>query len=639
MTKDKARALTTREQCRDKISVWYGSEDNYLHGLKEVVANGVDNVINNFNDGEMSVVLDDDMRTMNVADTGTGIPFEDIVLDSEGREKKRYEILFENLFGGTNYDNNENGKIATGTNGCGTCVLNHTSDLFIVASSREGECKQLVYKDGGVFDSLELSHKTKAHGTRVTFKLSEEVYTNTVYNVDDVKAFLDRIAGCVPNMDFIFTHNGERIVLRYDGIKDYFEKKALGLNSDILMENSKEYSENDEKNTVSLVIASSTEEEPLQYTYLNNTYLQDNGTIYDGVISGAKTFFNKYMQSNNMYEKSEGKIRDRDIVSALAFICTIDSTNVSYSNQTKFSTEKKLYKKISAEYVQECLDIFEQECPMEIKKIANQILVNKRASEKTSEYMNKIKTKLTEKVSSIKNRIEGFVDCKIHGKDSMLFITEGLSALGSIILARNADVQACFPLRGKLKNILKEKDFRKVLNNEEIASLIRVMGCGIEVEKKGQDLFDKSKLRYGRVVIATDQDNDGLHIQCLVLVMIYKLMPTLIRDGHVYILKTPLFEIRNAKTEEMHYAYTDKEKDEIVSKLDKCHVNRNKGLGEVEPETMATCIDEKNGTFIKVKWEDVEQMEEWFNILMGDKLTERKEYIEKNLHKYVDIIE
>src|SRR5699024_9277240 len=230
-----------------------------------------------------------------------------------------------------------------------------------------------------------------------------------------------------------------------------------------------------------------------------------------------------------------------------------------------------------------------------------------RSNEKVQDYMSKTKKKLQETIT-VENRVDGYVDCKEYGEDSMLFVCEGRSALGSIVLARDAKNQAVFPLRGKILNILKSP-YDKIFKNKEIEGLVKVLGCGVESKTTKID-FDK--LRFGKLVIATDFDVDGLHIQCLVLTMIYRLMPSLLKNGHVYILDTPLFEIRDLKKDEMYYAYSDKEKEDIIKKLEKYQISRNKGLGEVEATTMAQCIDVEKGTMRQVHWEDVVKIDKWF---------------------------
>lgn len=772
MKKDTIKSLTTRDQCRVKISVWYGSADNYLHGFREVMANSCDEINNNFDKGIIEVELFEDLQTISVKDTGRGIPIEG---KTDGKPNR--VLLFETLFSGTNYDNEANGKITTGTNGVGTCVLNHTSTLFKVESYRGKKLHELIYENGGEFKSFKsydnpLINEEYTTGTKITFKLDDEVYTKTEYVYDEVIDICDKIASVNPNIKFVIKHKDDIRNISYKSLQDYFINT---MGNERSFESIVKTFDKPEKNIYEIVLTGSLENNK-QYTFLNGTYLPEQGSIYDGIINGIRLYSNNYFKSNNMYRSKEKNLTNKDVQGAVSFICKVESVNVSFSNQTKFSTAKKLYEELGKEYIQEMLEIWKNEEPMEFKRLMDTILVSKRSNEKVQDYMSKTKKKLQETIT-VENRVDGYVDCKEYGEDSMLFVCEGRSALGSIVLARDAKNQAVFPLRGKILNILKSS-YDKIFKNKEIEGLVKVLGCGVESKSTSLDL---DKLRFGKLVIATDADCftgdtkvkmldgtyktfeelvemekknpkqiyqvyscdkygqlypgkgynprittytdvlyhieldngdiikctnnhrfmlkdgtykeaqylsndeelkslysshsvksvtiehldeeipmyditvedyhnfslelsdgsgifvhncDGFHIQCLVLTMIYKLMPTLLKEGHIYILDTPLFEIRDLKTDKMYYAYSDKEKDNIIKDLDKYQISRSKGLGENDAEVMAHCINEETGTMRKVEWEDVEKLNEWFEILMGEELQTRKEYIKENMHRY-----
>lgn len=625
MKNDIIKTLTTREQCRDKISVWYGSADNYQHGFREVMANACDEINNNFDKGIIEIELFDDLQTISVKDTGRGIPIEG---KTDGKPNR--VLLFETLFSGTNYDNSKNGRITTGVNGVGTCTLNHTSTLFKVESYRGKKLHELIYENGGEFKSFKsydnpLINEEYTTGTKITFKLDDEVYTKTEYVYDEIIDICDKIASVNPNIKFVIKHKEDIRNISYKSLQDYFINT---MGNERSFESIVKTFDKPEKNIYEIVLTGSLENNK-QYTFLNGTYLPEQGSIYDGIINGIRLYSNNYFKSNNMYKSKEKNLTNKDVQGAVSFICKVESVNVSFSNQTKFSTAKKLYEELGKEYIQEMLEIWKNEEPMEFKRLMNIILTSKRSNEKVQDYMSKTKKKLQETIT-VENRVDGYVDCKEYGEDSMLFVCEGRSALGSIVLARDAKNQAVFPLRGKILNILKSP-YDKIFKNKEIEGLVKVLGCGVESKTTKID-FDK--LRFGKLVIATDADCDGFHIQCLVLTMIYRLMPTLLERGHVYILDTPLFEIRDLKEDKMYYAYSDKEKDEIISKLNKYQVSRNKGLGELEPTTMSMCIKEGSNTIRQVQWEEIEEVNKWFETLMGEDLQTRKEYIKDNLHKY-----
>lgn len=631
MRKDKIRSLNTREQCREKLPIFFGSNDNYLHGLREALANSTDEINENFDSGNIDIFISDDRKTISIRDTGRGIP---IMLKTEG--KYNYELLFETLFAGTNYDNHETGKITTGTNGVGLCVLNHTSTLFKVQSCNNGTYAEVVYKDGGTLNS-KLKEKSSGDSfTLITFTLDPEVYTNTEYTIDEIKEIVKRVAAVNHKITYKVTYGEEETIYKYNSISDYFKREEVENSTDILSMEEVKYEDMGETNFVRISLAGSPNPE-FQETYLNGTYLPEKGTIHDGIINGSKLFFNKYIKDNNLYNKNEKAINNKDIEASLNFICYFRSTKVSFSNQTKFSTTKKLYKDIAQKYIQTTLEILMAEQPMEIATLANQILVNKRATEKANQSLEKLKKKLQGEVNNITNKIKAFTDCK-NKKGGQLFIAEGNSAAGSIVLARDSEWQAVFALRGKLLNVLKA-DINKIFDNEEIKNLVSILGCGVELKNKNASLFDKSKLRFNDIIISTDADPDGLHIQVLVLVALYIIAPTLIKDGHVYILDTPLFEIRDLNTDTMHYAYTEQQKEEIISSLSKYRISRNKGLGEVDADTMSVCIDMKNGTKRQVTWTEAKKIAENFEIFMGNDLEARREYIKQNLHRYIDIEE
>lgn len=631
MKKDTIKSLDTRQQCRMKLPVWYGSNDNYLHGLRECLANSTDEINENFDKGSIIVTLHKDNKKVSIFDTGRGMP-----IMSKTGDKYNYELLFETLFAGTNYDNNENGKITTGTNGVGLCVLNHTSTLFEVISCNNGVQSKITYTNGG---KLESKSKEKVKGdsfTLITFTLDPEVYTNTEYTIDEIKEIVKRVAAVNHKITYKVTYGEEETIYKYNSILDYFKREEVENSTDILGMEEVKYEDMGETNFVRISLAGSPNPE-FQETYLNGTYLPEKGTIHDGIINGSKLFFNKYIKDNNLYNKNEKAINNKDIEASLNFICYFRSTKVSFSNQTKFSTTKKLYKDIAQKYIQTTLEILMAEQPMEIATLANQILVNKRATEKANQSLEKLKKKLQGEVNNITNKIKAFTDCK-NKKGGQLFIAEGNSAAGSIVLARDSEWQAVFALRGKLLNVLKA-DINKIFDNEEIKNLVSILGCGVELKNKNASLFDKSKLRFNDIIISTDADPDGLHIQVLVLVALYIIAPTLIKDGHVYILDTPLFEIRDLNTDTMHYAYTEQQKEEIISSLRKYRISRNKGLGEVDADTMSVCIDMKHGTKRQVTWTEAKKIAENFEIFMGNDLEARREYIKQNLHRYIDIEE
>ena len=634
MSKDTIKKLDTRQQCREKLPIFFGSRDNYTHGVKEVIANAIDEISNNFENGDIYVTLHDDNKTISIKDTGRGIP-----IDEKTDGTPNYELLFETLFAGTNFENNQNDKVAVGTNGCGTCVLNHTSKLFKVTAARNGKITELLYHDGGDFQHIKTVGETNEHYSEFEFLLDDEVYANTVYIPEEIDLICKYNAAVNNKVNIYFIYKGVTKAYHFDSIYQYFEENSNNNTCKIYEGYSKMYDLKDEKNKIQASVCTSSEN--FQQSFLNSNYLQNGGTINRGLIYGARDYVNAYLKKKKMLDKKNGEVSHTDIEESLSFVVSIESTNVEYENQTKLSTNKALYRDIAKDYIYSLLEVFEIEQPKEFEKFINHILEVQKFNGRAQASKRALKKKLSEKVDNLTNRIEGLVDCKHHGENCEIFIAEGKSALGSIVAARNPQNQAAISIRGKILNCLKV-DYETVFKNETVTDIIKSLGCGIETDKKNKDLgcFDKNALRYERIIIATDADPDGYQIACLLLTMFYRLTPTLIKEGHIYIALTPLFEIRDIKTGEYHYAFTEEEKEEIISKLTKYQVNRNKGLGEVDADVMSrTGVNPETRKIMKVTYNDAEKMIKMFEHWMGNSTVERKKYIENDLNKYVDLSE
>ncbi|HLO11541.1 MAG TPA: toprim domain-containing protein [Pseudoneobacillus sp.] len=631
--RDQIRELSTREQCRDKLPIFFGSRENYLHGFREVIGNAIDEVNNNYSKGVINVTLYEDLQTISVADTGRGIP-----IDGETNGKPNYVLLFETLFAGTNYDNNANGKIAVGTNGVGTCVLNHTSSLFKVTSVRDGKKHIITYKDGGILDGGLVSEdnpSATAHGSIFTFRLDPEVYTNVKYNPDEIKAIIKRLAATANQITFKFTHKGESTSYHYDGLSEYFDEIATNLTSSPVSGPLADFNQENEVNKITILFA--TASEPIQESYLNINWLPDQGTIHDGIIAGIRNYLNRHCKDTKQLD-AKTNLGTGDIEDSVTYVCSVLSTNVEYANQTKLSTNKKLYRSIAMEYVQSLLEALKAEQPKEFEKFVNHILQVHKFNNRNTAAKQALKKKLNEKVEGIGNKVEKLKGCKTYGPSAELFIAEGESALGSIVLARDGNYQAAYPLRGKILNCLKA-DYATIFKNQVILDLVKVLGCGIQADKKNKDLesFNIKNLRFGKIVIATDADADGQQIACLIITMFYRLMPSLVEGGYLYIAKTPLYEVK-LDNDDMIYFFSEKEKDEKLPLMKgKYTISRCKGLGELEAETMAyTAMDEKTRNLDRVTVDDAKKMVEMVEMFMGTDITDRKAYIEENLHKYID---
>ncbi|MBO4392450.1 MAG: DNA topoisomerase, partial [Clostridia bacterium] len=375
----------------------------------------------------------------------------------------------------------------------------------------------------------------------------------------------------------------------------------------------------------------------LEY-YHNSSFLEYGGSPDKAVKSAFVHAIDAYLKQNNKYLKNESKITFVDISDCLALISNSQSTVTSYENQTKKAINNKFIQECMTEFLKHSLEVYFIENKQEADKIADQVLINKRSRENAEKNRLSIKKKLTSEMD-ITNRVEKYVDCRSKNPaERELYIVEGDSALGSVKLARMAEFQAIMPVRGKILNCLKA-DYSKILKSDIITDLIKVLGCGIEISAHGKQLaeFNPDGLRFHKIIICTDADEDGYQIRTLILAMLYRLTPSLIADGKVYIAESPLYEI-TAKDKTM-FAYTDREKNEIVSKLTgKYSVQRSKGLGENDPEMMKlTTMDPATRKLIKVMPEDEEPTYIMFNTLLGNDLEARKLFIEENGPKYLEL--
>ena len=376
--------------------------------------------------------------------------------------------------------------------------------------------------------------------------------------------------------------------------------------------------------------------------YHNSSWLEHGGSPEKAVKSAFVNGIDAYLKAQGKYQKSESKITWADVEDCLVLVSNNFSTQTSYENQTKKAINNKFVQEAMTEFLRAQLEVYFIENPLDAGKIAEQVLINKRSRENAERTRLNIKKKLSGSVD-IANRVQKFVDCRT--KDTTrreLYIVEGDSALGSVKLSRDAEFQGIMPVRGKILNCLKA-DYAKIFKSEIITDLLKVLGCGVEVhDKHAKDMaaFDLMNLRWNKVVICTDADVDGFQIRTLILTMLYRLCPTLIKEGYVYIAETPLFEI--TCKEKTWFAYSEKEKAEVVRQLEgkKYKVDRSKGLGENDPEMMwLTTMNPETRRLVKVLPDDAEETARVFDLLLGDNLSGRKDYIAENGCRYLDMID
>lgn len=643
------RNLSDKEQAILKLPVFFDSYDNFYHPLRESVVNCRDILINS-DDGLIEVTLHDDNQTVTIKDNGCGI-----ILDGESNGIPNWKHAFLILFSGSKMST---GGTSGGTNGCGNTIINYSSDLMDIMSKRNGKIYHIRFSNGGDIEvPFECLGDTAEHGTEITFKLCDKIYTNTTFDENEAKAIVERIVVTSPNITSIFKYKDQEFKFNFKDLKSYFDYKEIDRKINDIVFNGKEY-ENEyydideqknkiEKTKINLVINSMSENN-MQYPFLNGIYmpqLEDN-VVHDGVILGVREVINTYIKDNGLYEKKEKQITKQDIIDTISYIASIESTNVSYTSQTKFSTKKELYFTLLKQYIKDFMEIYCIENKENIKILVNKILISKRAREKSEFTRNKVSQELSKDISTAKTRPKKFTPCVSKDKTKKrLALMEGNSALTPILKSRDKRYLALYALKGKIIGCIKN-DIDDILENQEIKDIFKILGCGMEYKNKvikGIKKYCEEDLQYEEIDIMSDFDADGVgHIAPLVICMFYMLAPKIIENGHLYILNTPLYGISYKK--EFYYAYSDAEKDEIIKKYNMDNsreVFRYKGLGSLSTQNLIdTAMNEDNCVKDIVTMESAETCYEAMMLCFSDdKKNERKSILETRGNEFTDMME
>lgn len=637
--REEIRQLDHRAQAREKLPIFFGSADNYIHGLKEVMGNSTDEIMNNFEDGVIDVELHDDNKTITIKDSGRGIP-----MAGETDGTPNYELLFLILFAGTKYG--DGGKMDgsyVGVNGVGNTVLNYTSELFRVVSIYDGKKHTIEFRDGGeLYEGLTSEDASSdEHGTEITFRLDPEVYTETEYTSEQVKDTIMRYAVSSDKITINYKYKDETEAFHYSHLEEYFNE-LLGKTATSPIRHGDSVKFDDGGEETSMEIAFATATEAIQESYLNISYLPNGGAINNGIINGVKLYMNKYCRDNNLFPRGTKTFLDSDIEESISFVAVAFSNNVEFSNQTKLNTQKKLYREVAKKRSQQMLEVMEIEDKKGFEAIVKHLLLVQKDNKSNQRQKEKLKKKLTEKVDNMSNNIDNFVDCSIHGEDAELYLAEGDSAHGSVVLARDGEFQASLAMGGKFLNVVKASSLDKIVNNEIVMNVIKVLGSGIDLGKKHKDIpaFDISKLRYGKIICASDEDPDGAQITTLIITLFHELMPQIIEEGKLYIAQTPLYEIK-LKNDDVLYTYTDEGRDELIKEHGKNIdiISRSKGLGELSVDVMAeTAMDPETRHLVRVNIEDAKKASQAIEDWMGNSVENRKDFISENLNRYVDVL-
>ena len=651
-------SLKGADRVRKRPGVIFGSDglEGCEHAVFEILSNAIDEARGGH--GKLITVTRFADRSIQVEDQGRGCPVD--WNEKEGRYN--WELVFCELYAGGKYDNenSENYEFSLGLNGLGSCATQYASRYMDVTVWRDGKEYRLHFERGEIVGKLEVSDQTgnkKRTGTTIRWLPDLDVFTDIDIPADYYRDVMKRQA--VVNAGVTFRLRNETSAGKFEteefvyenGIEDYIRELAGldALTEPVFWEAERKGRDRADKPEykvkLSVALCFSNKTALCEY-YHNSSFLEHGGSPEKATRSAMVSAIDKYLRDNNKYVKGEAKITFPDVQDCLILVSSSFSTQTSYENQTKKAITNKFIQEAMTEFLRSRLEIYFIENRDAAEKIAAQVLINKRSRETAERTRINQKKKLTEKID-IANRVQKFVDCRTKDVERReIYIVEGDSALGACKQSRDAEFQGLMPVRGKILNCLKA-DYPRIFKSDVITDLMKVLGCGVEVSGKAvKDLnqFDLNNLRWSKVVICTDGDVDGFQIRTLILTMLYRLCPTLIREGYVYIAETPLFEItcKEKSGEKTWFAYSEKEKADILKKLEgkKVNVQRSKGLGENDPEMMwMTTMSPETRRLIRVLPEDAEETARVFDLLLGDNLAGRKDYIAENGYKYLDMID
>ena len=646
---DSISALKGADRVRKRPGVIFGSDglEGCEHAVFEILSNAIDEAREGH--GDVITVTRYADQSIEVEDFGRGCPVD----WNEKEQKYNWELVFCELYAGGKYNNLEgdNYEYSLGLNGLGTCATQYASEWFDAVIHRDGQEYTLHFEKGENIGGLQKAPWSgKKTGSKFRWKPDLEVFTDIAippsYFLDVLKRqavvnagitfrFRDQVGGKFATTEFRYEH----------GIQDYVSELAGedSLTAPVFWQAERRGRDRADKPEykvkLSVALCFSNRVQVIEH-YHNSSWLEHGGSPEKAMRSALVSAIDGYLKAQGKYQKNDSKITWNDVQDCLVFVSNNFSTQTSYENQTKKAINNKFIQETMTEFLKSQLEVYFIENPFDTQKIAEQVLLNKRSREVAENTRLNIKKKLSGSVD-ISNRVQKFVDCRTKDTERReLYIVEGDSALGSVKLSRDAEFQGIMPVRGKILNCLKA-DYGKIFKSDIITDLLKVLGCGVEVkDRRAKDMaeFALMNLRWSKIVICTDADVDGYQIRTLILTMLYRLTPTLIQRGYVYIAESPLYEI-NCK-EKTWFAYNESEKAAILQELEgkKYTIQRSKGLGENDPDMMwLTTMNPATRRLIKVMPEDVERTAAVFDLLLGDNLQGRKDHIAENGYKYLEL--
>ncbi len=643
------QSLKGADRVRLRPAVIFGSDgiDGCQHSIFEILSNSIDEARQGFG-REITITRFLD-HSVQVEDHGRGIPVD------YNRKEERYnwELVFCEMYAGGKY-NNDSGQsyeYSLGLNGLGLCATQYASEYMDVDIRRDGCRYTLHFEKGENVGGLKKEpYGKKGTGSLIKWKPDLQVFTDIDVSLDYYLDVLKRQA--VVNAGLTFHLKNEVAPGKFETIDFCYENGILDHAQELLGEDAltpvqfwqsekkvKDREDMDFYNVkINVAAAFSNRTHTAEY-YHNSSWLEHGGAPDKAVRNAFVYQIDAYLKQNNKYNKNESKITFQDVEDCLVIVISSFSTQTSYENQTKKAITNKGIQEAMVEMLRHNLEVYFIENPLDAEKIAGQVLVNKRSREDAEKTRLNLKGKLTAKMD-ITGRVAKFVDCRSKDVgEREIFIVEGDSALGSVKQARDPNFQAVMPIRGKILNCLKA-DYDKIFKSEIITDLIKVLGCGVQVKSRSNKsigAFDMENLRWSKIILCTDADVDGFHIRTMLLTMLYRLTPDLIEHNKVFIAESPLYEITSR--DKTYFAYNEREKDQFLKELEgqKYTIQRSKGLGENNPDMMnLTTMNPKTRRLIQVKPGDAEQAAQMFDVLLGDNLTGRKDYIAQHGGEYLD---
>ncbi len=643
-------SLKGADRVRKRPAVIFGSDgiEGCEHSMFEILSNSIDEAREGY--GNTITITRYIDGSIEVDDMGRGIPVE----YNEREKRYNWELVFCELYAGGKYKNNSGGnyEYSLGLNGLGACATQYSSEYMDVEVLRDG-CKfNLHFENGENVGGLQKTEFRYKHtGTKIRWKPDLKVFTDINIPVENYRSTLKRQAVVNSGIKFIFKNEEEKGRFESqefyyeNGIVDYVKELADGreLTSIHYIEaerRGRDRADLEEyKVKMSFAFCFCNENHRLEY-YHNSSFLEHGGAPDKAVRNAFVYAIDQYLKQNGKYNKSEKKIQFDDVADSLLLVSNSLSTMTSYENQTKKAITNKFIQESMTEFLREQLGIYFIENKMDAEKLCGQILINKRSRESAEKTRINVKKKLGGSLD-ITNRVKKFVDCRSRDASRReVYIVEGDSALGACKLGRDGEFQAIMPIRGKILNCLKA-EYDKIFKSDVIVDLMKVLGCGVEITTKhNKDLnsFDINNLRWNKIIICTDADVDGYQIRTLVLTMIYRLTPSLIDKGYVYIAESPLYEI--SYKDKSYFAFDENEKAEILKKLEgkRYTIQRSKGLGENQPDMMwETTMNPETRRLIRVMPDDVVKTQQMFDLLLGDNLAGRKEHIANFGYNFLDL--